>query len=72
MNGAHWHLLVNHLPINFPIVGVIVMITGLVSKSDAVKRTAFMIFIFWRISHNSSYEYRRRCRRSDRRNKGSY
>ena len=45
MNGAHWHLVVNHLPIIFPIVGVIVMITGLVSKSKAVKRTAFMIFI---------------------------
>ena len=45
MNGAHWHLVVNHLPIIFPIVGVIVMITGLVSKSEAVKRTAFMIFI---------------------------
>ncbi|MBK7505446.1 MAG: hypothetical protein IPI52_10400 [Bacteroidetes bacterium] len=46
MNGAHWHLVVNHLPIIFPIVGVIVMITGLISKSEAVKRTAFMIFIF--------------------------
>jgi len=46
MNGAHWHLVVNHLPIIFPVVGVIVMITGLVSKSEAVKRTAFMIFIF--------------------------
>jgi uncharacterized membrane protein len=45
MNGAHWHLAVNHLPIIFPIVGVIVMITGLISKSEAVKRTAFMIFI---------------------------
>jgi hypothetical protein len=45
MNGAHWHLVVNHIPIIFPIVGVIVMITGLVSKSEAVKRTAFMIFI---------------------------
>ena len=45
MNGAHWHLVVNHLPMIFPIVGVIVMITGLVSKSEAVKRTAFMIFI---------------------------
>jgi len=45
MNGAHWHLVVNHLPIIFPIVGVIVMITGIVSKSEAVKRTAFMIFI---------------------------
>lgn len=46
MNGAHWHLVLNHLPIIFPVVGVIVMITGLVSKSEAVKRTAFMIFIF--------------------------
>ncbi|MFN5310548.1 MAG: hypothetical protein ACK5C0_13945 [Candidatus Kapaibacterium sp.] len=45
MNEAHWHLVVNHLPIIFPIIGAIVMITGLVSKSDAVKRTAFMIFI---------------------------
>lgn len=44
MNGAHWHLVVNHLPIIFPIVGVILMVTGLVSKSETVKRTAFMIF----------------------------
>lgn len=44
MNGAHWHLVVNHLPIIFPIVGVIVMITGIISKSVAVKRTAYMIF----------------------------
>ena len=46
MNGAHWHLVVNHLPIIFPIVGVILMVTGLISKSEAVKRAAFMIFIF--------------------------
>ncbi len=46
MNGAQLHLVVNHLPIIFPIVGLIVMITGLISKSKAVKRTAFMIFIF--------------------------
>ena len=46
MNGAHWHLVVNHLPIIFPVVGAIVMVTGLISRSDAVKRTAFMIFIF--------------------------
>jgi uncharacterized membrane protein len=46
MNGAHWHLVVNHLPIIFPVVGVIVMITGHISKSEAIKRTAFMIFIF--------------------------
>jgi uncharacterized membrane protein len=45
MNGAHWHLLVNHLPIIFPVVGVITMFTGLIFKSDAVKRMAFLIFI---------------------------
>lgn len=45
MNQAHFHLVVNHFPIIFPIVGVIVMITGLIFKSDAVKRTAFLIFI---------------------------
>lgn len=44
MNEAHWHLMVNHLPIVFPLVGVIVMITGLISKSVSVKRTALLIF----------------------------
>jgi len=44
MNAAHFHLVVNHLPIIFPLVGVIVLITGFLSKSDAVKRTAFLIF----------------------------
>lgn len=45
MNGAHWHLVINHLPIIFPVVGLIVIITGLISKSEAVKRTAYLIFI---------------------------
>ena len=45
MNGAHWHLMVNHLPIIFPVAGIIVIVTGLISKSQAVKRTAFFIFI---------------------------
>ena len=45
MDAAHFHLLVNHLPIIFPIVGVIIMIIGLLFKSDAVRRTAFLIFV---------------------------
>lgn len=45
MNGAHLHLVVNHIPIIFPLIGVIVLILGLISKSEAVKRTAFLIFI---------------------------
>lgn len=42
MNGAHWHLVLNHLPIIFPIVGVKVMITGLISKSEDIKSTSFL------------------------------
>ena len=45
MNDAHFHLVVNHLPIIFPLVGAIVLATGLISKSDGAKRSAFMIFI---------------------------
>lgn len=45
MNEAHWHLVVNHFPIILPIAGLLVMAVGLISKSEAVKRTAFMIFI---------------------------
>ena len=50
MNGAHFHLVVNHLPIIFPLVGAIVLVTGLISKSEAVSRTAFMIFILGAMS----------------------
>lgn len=50
MNEVHWHLVVNHLPIIFPIVGLIVIITGLFSKSEAVKRTAYMIFTLGALS----------------------
>jgi uncharacterized membrane protein len=50
MNGAHFHLVVNHLPIIFPLVGAIVLITGIISKSDAVKRTAYLIFILGAIA----------------------
>lgn len=45
MNQAHWHLVINHLPIIFPLAGIIVSITGLLSKSEAVKRTSYIIFI---------------------------
>lgn len=45
MNQAHLHLIVNHLPIVFPIVGIIVLLDGLIIKSEIVKRTSFYIFI---------------------------
>ncbi len=50
MDAAHWHLVVNHLPIIFPVAGAIIMITGLVSKSESVKRTAYLIFAIGALS----------------------
>ncbi|WP_430402776.1 hypothetical protein [Fluviicola sp.] len=45
MNDAHLHLVFNHLPIIIPIVGLLVMIVGLIIRSEVVKRTAYFIFI---------------------------
>lgn len=45
MNGAHYHLVLNHLPIIIPIVGLLVLIGGFIVKSEIVKRTAYCIFI---------------------------
>ncbi|WP_205729423.1 hypothetical protein [Flavobacterium alkalisoli] len=45
MNDAHFHLIVNHMPIIVPIIGLLVMIGGFISKSEAVKRAAYFIFI---------------------------
>lgn len=50
MNDAHFHLVVNHLPIIFPMVGIIVWLTGFFSKSEAVKRTSLFIFILGTIA----------------------
>lgn len=50
MNEAHWHLAVNHLPIIIPVIGIIIMISGLFFKSNPVKRTAYMIFIIGALS----------------------
>lgn len=50
MNAAHYHLIVNHLPIIFPLVGIIIMTIGFFSSSESVKRTAFFIFILGSVS----------------------
>lgn len=44
MNQAHLHLLWNHLPIIFPLVGALVLTTALLLKSEIMKRTAYGIF----------------------------
>ncbi|MBS7788194.1 hypothetical protein KIH23_12880 [Flavobacterium sp. CYK-55] len=45
MNEAHWHLAVNHLPIILPIAGLIVLICSLIFKSDAVRKSAYVLLI---------------------------
>lgn len=45
MNQAHFHLVLNHLPIVFPIVGILVMVGGFIVRSEIVKRIAYSIFI---------------------------
>lgn len=55
MNGAHFHMVVNHLPIIFPIVGLIVLLTGLVVKSEPIKRVGFFVFILGAISNMPAF-----------------
>lgn len=50
MNGAHYHLVLNHLPLIIPIVGLLVLIGGFIVKSEIVKRTAYCIFILGAIT----------------------
>lgn len=45
MNEAHFHLLVNHLPVILPLVACIMLIVGLIVMSTTIKRTAYVIFI---------------------------
>lgn len=44
MNQAHFHLMVNHLPIILPIAGVIVLVGGMFVRSEVVKRMAYLLF----------------------------
>jgi uncharacterized membrane protein len=50
MNSAHFHLVVNHLPIIFPIAGLIVLAIGIGFKVEMVKRTAYFLFIIGAVS----------------------
>ena len=45
MNDAHLHLVLNHLPIIIPVIGLLILIGGMIFKSEVVKRTAYLIFI---------------------------
>lgn len=45
MNDAHLHLVLNHLPIIIPLIGLLILIGGIIIKSEVVKRVAYLVFI---------------------------
>ena len=45
MNDAHLHLILNHLPLTFTIIGLIVLVYGFLFKTEIVKRVAYIVFI---------------------------
>jgi len=46
MNEAHFHLVVNHLPIVGVLIGFLVLIVGYMIKNRHVKNTSLGIFVF--------------------------
>lgn len=50
MNGAHFHLLVNHLPIVGTIFGLLILLSGIVIKNNIVKQTGLATLIFAALS----------------------
>lgn len=45
MNNAHLHLVMNHLPIIFPVVGILILLIGIFTKSEVSKRNAYFTYI---------------------------
>jgi uncharacterized membrane protein len=50
MNNAHFHLVVNHLPIVGILIGTLTLISGLLMKKSEVKLTAYGTLLFSAIS----------------------
>ncbi|HRD08249.1 MAG: DUF2231 domain-containing protein [Saprospiraceae bacterium] len=45
MNGAHWHLVLNHLPIIIPMAGLILLMIAIFSKNLEYSRAAYLLFV---------------------------
>jgi len=45
MNGANYHLLVNHFPIFLPLVGAICVFAGLLFKHSFTQRLGYVFFV---------------------------
>ena len=45
LNPAHWHLMVNHIPITGGIIALLVLAYGILRKSEAVIKAAYWLFV---------------------------
>lgn len=45
MNGAHWHLFLNHLPVLGTVFGILLLLFAWARKSDEVKRVSLGVFV---------------------------
>lgn len=45
MNEAHFHLVVNHLPLILPFAALVVLAVGMVFKVELVKRSAYLVLV---------------------------
>ena len=45
MNAAHYHLLINHVPILATFFSIAVMVWGIAAKSEAIKKVALVGFV---------------------------
>lgn len=50
LNPAHWHLLVNHIPITGSLIGLLVLAYGILRKSPSVIKSAYWLFVLLAVS----------------------
>ncbi len=50
MNGAHWHLLVNHFPIVGSLIAAIVLGFGLFRRNESIVQLGFGLFVLMTIA----------------------
>jgi uncharacterized membrane protein len=55
MNQTYFHLIFNHFPVIMPILGLLVMIFGLIYKSEPIKRWAYFVFIIGALATIPAY-----------------
>lgn len=50
MEGAHFHLMVNHFPIIGNLIGMFILLAGIILKNDSVKMTGLLTLVFATLS----------------------